>query len=78
MCGTNVAHQVALRLKPAETGQLTQIDTATPRAGWAELQGNAEAPDPTAVSSWTEERLLELATSLLAMRTVRHEPRGLR
>ena len=73
-----MAHQVALRLGPAETGQPTQIDAATPRAGRAELQGNAEAPDPAAVSSWTEERLLELATSLPAMRTVRHEPRGLR
>ena len=58
-----VAHQVTQG--PAETGQLTQVDTATPRAGQAELQGNAEAPDPTAVRSWIEERLLELATSLL-------------
>ena len=73
-----VAHQVALGQGPAETGQLTQVDTATPRAGQAELQGNAEAPDPTAVSSWIEERLLELATSLLAMRATRHQPRGLR
>ena len=73
-----VAHQVALRLGPAETGQLVQIDLATSRAGQAELQGNAEAPDPTAVSSRTEERLLELATSSPAMRTIRHWPRGLR
>ena len=51
-----VAHQVALQRGPAERGQLTQIDIATPRAGQAELQGNTEAPDPIAVSSWTEER----------------------
>ena len=36
------------------------------------------APDPTAVSTWTEERMLELATSLPAMRTIRQQPRGLR
>ena len=41
-------------------------------------QGNSEAPDPTAVVIWTEERLLGLATLLPAMRTVRHQPRGLR
>ena len=73
-----VAHQVALGLGPAETGQLTQVDIGTSRAGQAELQGNAEAPDPTAVSSWTEERLLELASSLPAMRAIRHQPWGLR
>ena len=37
-----------------------------------------QAPDPAAVSTWSEEKLLELATSLAAMRTVRHQPRGLR
>ena len=31
-------------------------------------QGDAEAPDPTAVVSWSEEQLLELAMSLPAMR----------
>ena len=51
---------------------------ATPREGQAALQGNVEAPDPTAVGNWTEERKLELATSLPAMRTIRHQPRGLR
>ena len=56
----------------AETGQPTQIDMATPRAGQAESQGNVEAPDPTAVSTWTEERMLEPA-----MRSIRHQP-GLR
>ena len=35
-------------------------------------------PDPTAESTWTEERTLELATSLPAMRTFRRQPRGLR
>ena len=54
-----------------------QIDMATPRAGEVESQGDAEAPDPTAVVSWCEERLLELATSLPAMRTIRHQPRVL-
>ena len=49
---------------------------ATPREGQAALEGNAEAPDPTAVSSWTEEKLLELATPLPAMRTIRHQPRA--
>ena len=61
-----------------ETGQPTQIDMATLRAGQAESQGNAQAPDPTAVSYLGEERMLELAASLLAMRTIRHQPRGLR
>ena len=28
--------------------------------------------------TWSEEKLLELATSLPAMRTIRHQPRGLR
>ena len=41
-------------------------------------QGSAEAPDPAAVFTWSEEQLLELATSLAAMRTIRHRPRGLR
>ena len=50
---------------------------ATPREGQAALQGNAKAPD-TAVGNWTEERMLEPATSLLAMRTSRHQPRCLR
>ena len=60
------------------TGQPTPIDIATPRAGQAESQGSAQAPDPTAVSTWTEERVLELATSLPPMRSTRHQPRGLR
>ena len=34
--------------------------------------------NPTAVVSWFEEELLELATSLPAMRTIRHQPRSLR
>ena len=76
--GERVAQLVALQLGPAEPGQPTQIDMATPREGQAALQGNAEAPDPTAVSNWTEERILKLATSLPAMRTIRHQPRGLR
>ena len=83
-----VAHQVALQVGPTtnpnmhgmaegdETGQPTQIGVATPRGDQAESQGNAEAPDPTAVSTWTEERMLELATSLPAMRSIRHQPRG--
>ena len=59
-----VAPQAALQVVPTsypttqdtregvETGQPTQIDMATPRAGQAESQGNAEAPDPAAVSTW--------------------------
>ena len=55
------AHQVALQVvlstnptiqdtpEGVETGQPTQVDMATPRAGQAEPQGNADAPDPTAV-----------------------------
>ena len=85
-----VARQVALQVglatypnmqdmpEGAETGQPMQIGMATPRAGQAESQGNAEAPDPSAVSTWTEERMLEPATSLPAMRTIRHQPRNLR
>ena len=73
-----MAQLVALQLGPAEPGQPTQTDTATPREGQAVLHGNADAPDPTAVGNWTEERMLELATSLPAMRTMRHQPRGLR
>ena len=61
-----------------ETGQPMQIDMATPGAGEVEPKGNTKAPDPTAVVSWSEEQLLELATSLPAMRTIRHQPRGLR
>ena len=61
-----------------ESGQPMQTDLATPRAGQAEPQDSAEAPDPTAVVTWFEERLLELATSLPAVRTIRHQPRGLR
>ena len=37
-----------------------------------------QAPDPAAVFTWSEEKLLELATSLPVMRTTRHQPRGLR
>ena len=85
-----VACQAALQVVPTtppamsnapmevETGQPMQIDMATPRAGQVEPEGNAEPPDPTAVVSWSEEQLLELATSLPAMRTIRHQPRGLR
>ena len=55
-----------------------QIDMATLRAFQVESQGIAEAPDPTAAVSWSGEELLELATSLPAMRSIRHQPRGLR
>ena len=33
-------------------------------------------PSPEAVVSWTEEQLLEMATSLPATRTIRHQPRA--
>ena len=42
-----------------ENGQPMQIDLATPRAGQAEPQGSAEAPDPAAVfACWSEETLV--------------------
>ena len=69
---------VSIAPMEVETAQPMQIDMATPRAGESEPQGSAEAPDPTAAASWSEERLLELATSLPSMRTIRHQPRGLR
>ena len=61
-----------------ETAQPMQKDMATPRACEGEQQGSAEAPGPTAEVSWSEEQLLELATSLPAMRTIRpsHGGRG--
>ena len=52
-----------------ENGQLMQTDLATPRACQEEPQSSAQARDPEAVFSWSEEKLLELATSLPAMRT---------
>ena len=61
-----------------ESGHPMQIDLATRCAGQAEPQERAGAPDPTPVVTWCEEKLLELATSLPAMRTIKHEPRGLR
>ena len=69
-----VAHQAALQVVPTthpamldtpevvQTGQPTQIDMATPRAGQAESQGNAGAADPTVVVTWIEERLLGMCT----------------
>ena len=48
------------------------------RARRSQPQSSAQAPDPEAVFTWSEEKLLELATSLPAMRTIRHQPRGLR
>ena len=82
-----VAHWAALQVVPTiplavsivpievETVQPMQIGMATPRAGVSEPQGSAEAPGPAAVVLWTEEQLLELPTSLPAMRTIRHQPR---
>ena len=61
-----------------QNGQSMQIDLAAPRACQAEPQGSAQTSDPAAVFTWSEEKLLELATSLPAMRTIRHQPRGLR
>ena len=55
-----------------------QIDLATPRACQAEPQSSAQASDPAAVFTWSERKLLELATSLPAMRTIRHQPHCLR
>ena len=76
-----VVHRAALQVVPTvlsamvnvpmevESGRPMQIDLATPRACQEELQSCAEAPDPEAVFTWSEEKLLELATSLPAMRT---------
>ena len=61
-----------------ENVQPLQIDLATPRACQEEPQSSAQAPDPEAVFTWSEEKLLELTTSLPAMRTIGHQPRGLR
>ena len=52
-----------------------QIDLARPRACQAEPQGSAEALGSAAVFTWSEEKLLELATSLPSLRTIRHQPR---
>ena len=60
-----------------ENGQPMQIELATSRACQAEPQGSAQAPNREAVFTWSEEKLLELATSLPAMRTIRHQPTGL-
>ena len=68
----------AVAAMEVESGRLLQVDLATPRDCQAGQQDIADPPDPTAVSTWTEERMLELATSLPAMRTIRHQPRGLR
>ena len=66
-----LAYQASLQVAPTttptmpaapvevETGQLMQIDMATPRAGQVESQGNAEAPNPTAGpknSNWSWRR----------------------
>ena len=61
--------------------QPMQIEMAILRAGQAEpqgsaAQGSAEALDPTAVFTRSEEKLLELATSLPAMRTIRAPAAG--
>ena len=74
---TTLAAMVAVPME-VKNGQPMQIDLATPRAGQAEPHGSAQAPDPAAVFTWFEKKLLELATSLLAMPTIRHQPRGLR
>ena len=47
-----------------QNGQPMQIDLATPRAGQVDPQERAEAPNPAAVFTWSEEKLLELSTSL--------------
>ena len=62
----------------ADKGQPMQIDLATPRASQIEPQRDAGVPNPAAVFTWSEEKLLELATSLPAVRTFEHQPRGLR
>ena len=86
----HVAYQAGIQVEPTavpvmaaaamevESGRLMQVDLATPRDGQTGPQESAEPPDPIAMSTWTEERMLELATSLPAMSTIRHQPRGLR
>ena len=64
-----VAYRAALQVVPTalsamvavptevENGQPMQIDLPTPRACQAEPQGSAQAPDPEAVFTWSEEKL---------------------
>ena len=70
--------EMAAARKEADKGQPMLIDLATPRASQVETQRDTEVPDPAAVFTWSEEKLLESATSLPAMRIIRHQPRGLR
>ena len=77
-----VAHQAALQVVPTtlpampvapmEVEQPMQIDMATPHASQLESGQCRRPPDPTVVVSWLEAQLLELATSLPAVRTMRH------
>ena len=55
----------------ADGGQLEPFDMATPK-------GEDGALSREATNLWTEDKLLELATSMLDMRTIRHQPRSLR
>ena len=88
--GERVAFRAALQVVPTalsamvavpmevENVQPMQIDSGTPCAFQEEPQSSAQAPDPGAVFTWSEEKLFELAASLPAMRTIGHQPRGLR
>ena len=67
------SERVALRAALRWSRQHSRCRLIRPhrRAGEGEPQGSAEAPDPTAAVTWSEEQPLELATSLPAMRTIR-------
>ena len=54
--------------------QLVPIDMVTPRG---EMPVNTGSPSLEAVVTWSVEQLLWMATSLPAMRTIRHQPWGL-
>ena len=61
-----------------EVGQLVAIDMALRDFYLACARVQHLCSEPESVVTWTEEQLLEMAASLPAMRTIRHQPRGLR
>ena len=84
-----VAHQVTLPEMPValfaagaepidvETGQLLPFDMVTPRCGPLVQEVNKGAKKNETVVTWTDEQLLEMATSLPARQMIRHQSRGL-
>ena len=66
--------------RPWKLRQDSRCRLTWPHRGLARWSRRAmqKALDHTAAVRWSEEQLLELAASLPAMRTIRHQPRGLR